>query len=251
LHFSIFNLKFAMNSETSPQRLNKYLALCGFGSRRSVEDLIRAGSVTIGGEVVTDLARRVTDEDKVAVNGRPARPPSEHTYILFNKPPGYLCSRSDPFGRPIIYDLLPEKYRRLHYVGRLDFQSRGLLLLTTDGDWTQGLLHPSHEVPRTYLVQTESPLSRHDADELREGVRIGPDETAKAVSVKPAEAGWEITLKEGKKREIRRMLEVLDHKVIDLQRIRFGGLELGDVPEGKFRPLNASEIARLHEREVP
>jgi 23S rRNA pseudouridine2605 synthase len=234
---------------SEPLRLNKYLALCGFGSRRSVEDLIRNGQVTVDGATVIDLSRRVGEADKVAVNGKPARPPREHTYVLFNKPPGYLCSRSDPFGRPTIYDLLPEKFRRLHYVGRLDNQSRGLLLLTTDGDWTQGLTHPSHEVPRTYRVKTETPMSKGDAEELREGVRIGPDETAKAVTVKPSKDGWEITLKEGKKREIRRMLEVLEHKVIDLQRIRFGGLDLGDLPEGEFRPLSPAEIARLHEQE--
>jgi 23S rRNA pseudouridine2605 synthase len=236
---------------SEPLRLNRYLALCGFGSRRSVEELIRNGEVTVNGETVADLGRRVAEGDAVAVNGRPARPPREHLYIVLNKPAGYLCSRTDPFGRRTIYDLLPKDYLRLHYVGRLDYQSRGLILLTTDGEWTQGLTHPSHEVPRTYLVHTESPVSPQDAEELVEGVLIGPEETARAASAHPAGDGWEITLQEGKKREIRRMLEVLDHKVIDLQRIRFGGLELGELPEGEFRPLSRAEIARLHERKVP
>lgn len=236
---------------SEPLRLNRYLALCGFGSRRGVEDLIRNGEVTVNGETATDLGRRVGEGDKVAVNGKPARPPREHVYVALNKPAGYLCSRTDPFGRPTIYDLLPQDYLRLHYVGRLDYQSRGLILLTSDGDWTQGLTHPSHEVPRTYLVQTAAPLSPRDADELVEGVLIGPEETARAVSAQPAGEGWEITLQEGKKREIRRMLEVLDHKVIDLQRIRFGGLELGKLPEGEFRLLSRAEIARLHERKAP
>lgn len=231
---------------TEAARLNKYLALCGFGSRRSVEALITGGAVTLNGETVTDLGRRVSEGDEVAVMGRPARPPREHTYILLNKPPGYLCSRSDPHGRRIIYDLLPREHLRLHYAGRLDYHSRGLVLLTTDGDWTQGLLHPSREVPRTYRVKTQNPLTGDDAARLRGGVDIGESEKAKAVAVKPAGDAWDITLKEGKKREIRRMLEVIDHKVIDLQRIRFGGLELGDLPEGGFRPLNPSEIARLH-----
>jgi 23S rRNA pseudouridine2605 synthase len=235
---------------SEPQRLNKYLALCGFGSRRSVETLIRNGEVTVDGETVTDFSRKVEEKDKVAVNGRPALPPREHAYILLNKPDGYLCSRSDPFGRPTIYDLLPQKLHTLHYVGRLDYHSRGLVLLTTDGDWTQSLAHPSHEIPRTYRVFTEAPLSAQDAQELVEGVQIGPEETAKAASAKPAGAAWEITLKEGKKREIRRMLEVVGHKVLDLQRIRFGGLDLGNLPEGEFRNLSRSEIARLHEREV-
>ena len=233
---------------TTP-RLNKYLALCGFGSRRAVETLILSGQVSIGGGVITDLSRRVGKGDKVMVQGRPARPPEKHTYIMFNKPPGYLCSRSDGFGRKVIYDLMPKTHRRLHYVGRLDLQSRGLLLLTDDGDWTHGLLHPSREVPRTYLVRTHLPVTHEQAAALAKGVDIGDGEEARAVAVRQKGDAWEITLKEGKKREIRRMLEVLGHKVVDLQRIRFGGLDLGELPEGSFRPLTASETAKLHGKE--
>jgi pseudouridine synthase len=227
-------------------RINRYLALCGFGSRRAVEELVRAGAVTVDGKPVTDLAFQVEEGRKVAVRGRPARPPETHVYGVLNKPAGYLCSATDPYGRPTIYDLLREEHSRLHYVGRLDYQSRGLLILTTDGELTQKLLHPSHEVPRTYRIRTHVPFRESELRVLREGVEIGEGILAKAVSARKTQEGAEIVLKEGKNREIRRMLEVLGHKVIDLQRIRFGGLELGDLPEGAFRLLEPDEIARLH-----
>jgi 23S rRNA pseudouridine2605 synthase len=227
-------------------RINRYLALCGFGSRRAVEELVRAGAVSVDGKPVTDLAFQVEEGSKVSVRGKPARPPGAHVYGVLNKPAGYLCSATDPYGRPTIYDLLREEHSRLHYVGRLDFQSRGLLILTTDGELTQKLLHPSHEVPRTYRIRTHAPFREAELRILREGVEIGDGVTAKAVAARKTPQGAEIVLKEGKNREIRRMLEVLGHKVIDLQRIKFGGLELGDLPEGSFRLLEPAEIARLH-----
>lgn len=232
-------------------RINRYLALCGLGSRRAVEDLVRTGEVKVDGTVVTDLAHKVEAGQKVSVRGKPVRPPEGHVYGVLNKPPGYLCSATDPYGRPTIYDLLRSEHSRLHYVGRLDYRSRGLLILTTDGELTQRLLHPSHEVPRTYLVQTHTPFKESELRALREGVEIGDGVMAKAVSARKIGNGAEIVLKEGKNREIRRMLEVLGHKVIDLQRIRFGGLELGDLPEGDFRLLKPSEIARLHGKVSP
>lgn len=227
-------------------RINRFLALCGFGSRRAVEDLVRSGQVRVDGTIVTDLAFQVEEGRMVSVGGKAAHPPKEHVYGVLNKPPGYLCSATDPFGRPTIYDLLRSEHSRLHYVGRLDFQSRGLLILTTDGELTQRLLHPSHGVPRTYRVLARSPFHETQLQALRDGVEIGDGVLAKAVSARKTGEGAEIILKEGKNREIRRMLEVLGHKVVDLQRIRFGGLELGDLPEGEFRLLTPAEIARLH-----
>jgi 23S rRNA pseudouridine2605 synthase len=227
-------------------RINRYLALCGFGSRRAVEDLIRGGAVTISGEIVYDLSRQIEDGEKVLVLGKAAVPPRQHEYVMLNKPKGYLCSVGDPFDRPTIYRLLPEGLRKLHYVGRLDYNSRGLILLTNDGGLTHSLLHPSQEVPRTYRVWTRKPLAKKDIKTLLSGVDIGFEHDAAAVSVTPREDHTEIVLREGKNREIRRMLEVVGYRVVDLQRIRFGALELGDMPEGKYRRLEASEIARLH-----
>jgi 23S rRNA pseudouridine2605 synthase len=227
-------------------RINRYLALCGFGSRRAVEDLIRGGAVTIGGEVVYDLARQIAEGEKVQVLGKAANPPKEHEYVMLNKPKGYLCSASDPFDRPTIYRLLPAALKKLHYVGRLDYNSRGLILLTNDGGLTHSMLHPSKEIPRTYRVWTRKPLAPADIRKLLAGVDIGFEEDAVAVSVKPVEDHTEIVLREGKNREIRRMLEVVGYRVVDLQRIRFGSLELGDLPEGGHRRLSVSEISRLH-----
>jgi 23S rRNA pseudouridine2605 synthase len=227
-------------------RINRYLALCGFGSRRAVEDLIVGGAVKVGGEIVYDLSRQIGDGEKVQVLGKPAVPPKAHEYVMLNKPKGYLCSATDPFDRPTIYRLMPEGFRKLHYVGRLDYNSRGLIMLTNDGGLTHTLLHPSQEVPRTYRVWTRKPLAKKDIKTLLSGVDIGFENDAVAVSITPREDHTEIVLKEGKNREIRRMLEVVGYRVVDLQRIRFGALELGDLPEGKYRRLDASEIARLH-----
>jgi 23S rRNA pseudouridine2605 synthase len=180
------------------------------------------------------------------VLGKPARPPRAREYVLLNKPKGYLCSARDPFERPTIYRLLPEAFRSLHYVGRLDYNSRGLVLLTNDGGLTHELLHPSREVPRTYAVRTRKALAEKDVAALLAGVDIGFERPAAAASVRQVDDHCEIVLREGKNREIRRMLEAVGHRVVDLQRIRFGALELGDLPEGAWRRLTAPEIARLH-----
>ncbi len=227
-------------------RINRYLALCGFGSRRAVEDLIRGGAVSVAGEITYELGRQIAEGEKVTVLGKPARPPSEHEYVMLNKPKGYLCSASDPYDRPTIYRLLPVTCKKLHYVGRLDFNSRGLILLTNDGGLTHSLLHPSREVPRTYKVYTRKRLAEKDAKTLLHGVDIGFDEKARAVSIRHVEDHFEIVLQEGKNREIRRMMAAIGYRVVDLQRIRFGALELGDLPEGGHRRLAASEVARLH-----
>jgi 23S rRNA pseudouridine2605 synthase len=152
--------------EKGLMRINRYLALCGFGSRRAVEDLIVGGAVKVGGEIVYDLARQIGDGEKVQVLGKPAVPPKAHEYVMLNKPKGYLCSATDPFDRPTIYRLMPEVFRKLHYVGRLDYNSRGLIMLTNDGGLTHTLLHPSREVPRTYRVWTRKPLAKKDIKTL-------------------------------------------------------------------------------------
>ncbi len=229
-------------------RINRYLALCGFGSRRAVEDLIRSGAVTVGGKPVLDLGRQIAEGEKVAVLGKAAKPPSAHEYVVLNKPKGYLCSVGDPFDRPTIYRLLPARFKGLHYVGRLDYNSRGLILLTNDGGLTHSLLHPSRELPRTYVVRTRKPIAEKDIETLLAGVDIGFDRPVAAASVRQVEDQYhfEIVILEGKNREIRRMLEAVGYRVVDLQRISFGALELGDLPEGSWRLLTAPEITRLH-----
>jgi 23S rRNA pseudouridine2605 synthase len=230
-------------------RLNRYLALCGLGSRRAVEDFIRLGRVKING-TVAGLATEVKDGDRVEVDGGHVHPEEKHEYLLFNKPPGYLCSRGDPQGRPTIYDLLPLEFHRLHYVGRLDMYSRGLLFLTSDGEWTAVLTHPRHEVLRVYAVRTRHEISREDVRVMLGGIEVEPGVVFKCESVESDGDRFLVSLREGKKREIRRMLQAIGHHVEDLQRVAFGGIHLGNLPEGKFRPLSPEELTRLRKASV-
>jgi len=231
-------------------RLNRYLALCGLGSRRAVEDLIRFGRVQVNG-TKAGLATDVGDTDRVEVDGKPVRPEEKHTYLLFNKPAGYLCSRGDTHGRSTVYDLLPSELHRLHYVGRLDKNSRGLLFFTSDGELTASLTHPSHGVLRVYEVETEYRLTDQDMELLLEGVEVEDGVVLKCAAVRETARGYEIGLREGKKREIRRLLYALNHRVVDLKRVEFGGVELGDLPEGEFRELSPEELKRLRPASTP
>jgi 23S rRNA pseudouridine2605 synthase len=225
-------------------RLNRYLALCGVGSRRSVDKLVSEGRVKVNGEKAT-LGLDVGEKDAVEVDGKSVRPREEHAYFMLNKPAGILCSRSDPGGRTTVYHLLPKEIRALHYVGRLDKDSRGLLFFTSDGDLTQSLTHPSHGVLRVYAVRTAQRLSQEEIRQLKQGVEVEPGVIFKCAVVKELTDGYELSLREGKKREIRRLLAALGHSVVDLQRIAFGGVELGELPEGACRPLSQIELEAL------
>lgn len=225
-------------------RLNRYLAQCGLGSRRAVEELIRTGRVTVRG-AVAELGTPVNEGDRVEVDRKPVSPAETRQYILFNKPPGYVCSRGDTHGRPTVYDLLPEKLQSLHYVGRLDLDSRGLIFFTNDGDLTLKLTHPSHGVPRVYAVRTRAPLSDEDIQDLLGGIEVEPGVVFACAEVETTKTGYRLTLTEGKKREIRRLLQALGHRVIDLRRVAFGPVRLGDVPEGQWRMLTEDEVETL------
>ena len=226
-------------------RLNKYLAACGLGSRRSVEDLIRFGRITVNGEK-PDLGTPVNPGDDVRMDGETVKPAETRTYIMFNKPPGYVCSRGDTHDRPTVYELLPPELQTLHYVGRLDLDSRGLLFFTDDGDLTLKLTHPSHGVPRVYLVRTRFPLSEENILDLLGGIEVEPDVVLHCAAVEATPGGgYLLTLTEGKKREIRRLLHALHHHVLDLKRVAFGDVRLDGLPEGRWRPLTAEEVASL------
>jgi 23S rRNA pseudouridine2605 synthase len=225
-------------------RLNRFLAQSGLGSRRSVEDLIRMGRVTVNGSVA-ELGTPVNDGDRVEVDRKPVSPAEGHRYILFNKPPGYVCSRGDTHGRPTVYDLLPPEFQTLHYVGRLDLDSRGLIFFTDDGDFTLKLTHPSHGVPRVYAVRTREMLSDEDIQDLLGGIEVEPGVVFACAEVETTKTGYRLTLTEGKKREIRRLLQALGHRTIDLRRIAFGPVRLGDVPEGQWRALTEDEVETL------
>jgi 23S rRNA pseudouridine2605 synthase len=229
-------------------RLNKYLAHAGIGSRRQCDELIRAGRVSIDGRTVTELGTRVSPEQKVEVDGEPVKT-EKFVYWLVNKPRGYLCTNHDPAGRPLALDLVPQIAQRVYTVGRLDEDSEGLLLLTNDGDLAHRLMHPRFEVEKAYLVLVAGVPAPEDLKKLLDGVYLAEGHV-KARHVKrlrkQGNSTWmRIVLAEGKNREIRRMLAKLDHKVLRLRRVAIGPLDIGSLQPRKSRQLTTSELKSL------
>jgi 23S rRNA pseudouridine2605 synthase len=228
-------------------RLAKYLAHAGVASRRASEQLVFAGRVTIGGEVVRDPARDVDGGSHVAVDGRPVRGSTgERAVYAVNKPRGVVSTARDPQGRVTIVSLVPSS-RRLYPVGRLDADSTGLILLTDDGALAHRLTHPSFEVPRTYHARVRRPPVREAAlRRLRAGVELEDGVTAPARVRRLAADRIELTIHEGRKRQVRRMCEAVGHPVVELQRVAFGPLALGRLAEGEHRRLTRAEVERLN-----
>ena len=231
------------------ERLNKYLAHAGVGSRRHCDDLIMAGRVAVDGRVVRELGSRVDPASQhVTVDGQPLRV-ERPVYWLVNKPRGYLSTNLDPAGRPRVIDLVPNVSQRVYTVGRLDEDSEGLVLLTNDGDLAHKLMHPRFGVSKTYIVQVAGKPSRTDVEQLLKGVWLSEGHVH-AQSVKrlrsQGESTWlQVTLTEGKNREVRRMLARLGHKVMRLRRVSIGPVRLERLRLGKARPLTRDELDRL------
>lgn len=231
------------------ERLNKYLAHAGVGSRRQCDELIAAGRVSVAGQPVRDLGLRVAPGQQVCVDGQPVHA-ERHVYWLVNKPKGYLCTNHDPAGRPLAIDLVPTKVtQRVYTVGRLDEASEGLLLLTNDGDLANRLMHPRYGVEKTYLVQVAGTPRPEDLRQLLQGVWLSEGHV-KAKHVKRlkshGDSTWlRIVLAEGKNREIRRMLARLKHKVLNLRRIAIGPIQLQTLRTGKARKPSAAELDSL------
>lgn len=236
--------------QRDPIRLNRYLSLCGVASRRKALKMVFDGLVTVNGQVVQEPSRGVHPAgDEIRVEGRLIVPPEDWMIFAFHKPAGYLTTRSDVSGRRTIMDLLGDLGSRVFPVGRLDRNSEGLLLLTNHGELAHALLHPSYEVERVYIVTLSRPPKSKDIKKLARGVPIGPGEWARPVEV---ERGGEsqilrIVLTEGKKREVRRMVRAVGHEVIRLVRISFAGIQLGDLPQGRYRSLDKGERGKLEE----
>ena len=233
-----------------PVRLQKFLSGAGVASRRRAEDLIRAGRVRVRGKVVTEPGVKVDpDSDPVEVDGRRVRrqPP---VWVALHKPAGFVSARSDPQGRRTIYDLLPDRLRGLFHVGRLDLDSEGLLLLTNDGDVAHRLLHPSFAIDREYEVEVDGDIPDELLRRLLRGVRL-EDGLARAVAVQrlsDALTGGSrvrVTLREGRKREVRRMFKAIGHPVRRLVRVRYGPIRLGSLEPGRWRRLTEREVAAL------
>jgi 23S rRNA pseudouridine2605 synthase len=227
-------------------RLAKYLAHAGVASRRASEQLVFAGRVTVGDEVVRDPARDVDGSIPVSVDGRHVWVSNgQRAVYAVHKPRGVVSTARDPQGRPTIVALVPSA-RRLYPVGRLDADTTGLILLTDDGELAHRLTHPSFEVPRTYHAKVRHPPVREDAlRRLRDGIELDDGPTAPARVKRLGADRVEVTIHEGRKRQVRRMLEAVGHPVIALERVRFGPLWLGKLEEGQHRRLTAPEIDKL------
>jgi 23S rRNA pseudouridine2605 synthase len=227
-------------------RLAKFLANSGVASRRAAEELIRARRVTVGGEVVTDPARDVDSKSGVAVDGEAVgTAPQELVVYAVNKPAGVVSTANDPQGRPTVVGLVHTP-QRLYPVGRLDADSTGLILLTNDGDLAHHLTHPSFEVDKTYrAVVAGGPVRERALGSLRAGVQLEDGMTAPARVRRVKPDTLEITIHEGRKRQIKRMCAEVGHRVVALERVRFGPLLLGDLKPGAHRRLTANEVSLL------
>ena len=256
----------------SSDRLQKIIAAAGIASRRAAEKLIASGAVELNGQIVTELGTKADPErDHIRVNGKLLRGPERHIYLLMNKPKGYVTTVHDPEGRPTVMDLLRGIRVRVYPVGRLDYASEGLLLLTNDGELAQGLMKASSHVPKTYVVKVAGTPDESGLEKLRRGLMIsdekrfqgagegtrGPKTSragksrrvktapAKIRLIRESENPWyEVTLIEGKNRQIRRMFEEIGHHVEKIKRVRYGPVSL-DVPPGEFRRLSIGEIEKL------
>jgi 23S rRNA pseudouridine2605 synthase len=224
-------------------RLAKYLAHSGVASRRRAEKLIADGWVKVAGEVVTDPARDVDHASGVEVNGRPVAPEPREAWML-NKPAGVVSTAREPGRRRAVTDLVASD-RRLYPVGRLDAESTGLILLTNDGELANRLMHPRYEIPRTYRARLRRAPSEPDLRRLRQGVKLDDGTTAPARVRRVSARTIELTIREGRNRQVRRMVEALGNEVLSLERTRFASLRLGDLPEGQSRRLRDSELRRL------
>jgi 23S rRNA pseudouridine2605 synthase len=227
-------------------RLAKFLATSGVASRRAAEEIIRSGRVTVAGERVTDPARDVDTDSQVAVDGAPVGAvPQQLVVYAVNKPRGVVSTASDPQGRPTVVALV-KSTQRLYPVGRLDADTTGLILLTNDGDLAYRLTHPSFEVDKTYrAVVRNAPIREQALRALRRGVELDDGITAPARVSRLKSDTIEITIHEGRKRQVKRMCEHVGHRVTDLQRIRFGPLQLGELAPGAVRRLTANEVSLL------
>jgi 23S rRNA pseudouridine2605 synthase len=238
------------------ERLQKILARAGVASRRAAEELISAGRVKVNGAIVTEMGSRAQPgKDRIEVDGRvvavgPAREQAEHTYIALNKPVGVVSTAKDTHGRPTVLDLIPrQEGTRLYPVGRLDVDTTGLLLLTNDGDLTFRLTHPRYGVDKEYRVLVRGRPNEVELRKLREGVEIEGEVTAPAKVEVVGERGGDTWLRtvihEGRKRQVRMMAEAVGHPVIELQRVRFGPITLGNLEPGKWRHLAVHEVHAL------
>lgn len=244
---------FVVSYMSMEKRIQKILSELGIASRRKAEELILQGSVTVNGQVATIGMKADAERDYVKVGGKlvagPSRKGVPKVYLMFHKPKGVVTTLFDPEGRPSIKDYLKQVKYRLFPVGRLDFDSEGLLLLTNDGDFANAVMHPSREIPKTYLVKVKGEIEEAKLEKLRRGVKLEDGMTlparAKKVSKSENNSWIEMTIYEGRKRQIRRMIEKVGHLVLKLKRVAINGLKLRDLRPGELRPLTQEELQTI------
>lgn len=238
-----------LESKFVEKRIQKILAEMGVASRRKAEEMMIEGRVTVNGKPAVLGMKADPLKDHVKVDGKLLTKPERKLYMAFHKPAGVVTSLYDPEGRPTIKDYLRGVKERLYPVGRLDYETEGLLLLSNDGDFTHQVLHPSKKVPKTYLAKVKGVVEEEGFSKLRKGIRLKDGLTApawvKKIRVLDNNSWIEITIHEGKKRQIRRMLEAVGHPVLKLKRTKIDGIELGDLKPGALRHLRPEEIKRI------
>ena len=232
------------------ERLQKVLANAGIASRRKAEELIREGMVRVDGKIVTEMGLQVDpDTQAIECNGKPVSCPEKKKYILLNKPAGFLSTVDDPQGRPIVTDLLQNVKERVYPVGRLDLDTEGALLLTNDGELAQKILHPSHEVNKTYVAKVKGRPGKKKLGALSRGIDLEGRKTWPAeievLHSEPQTTTIKIIIHEGRKRQVRKMFEALGNPVLQLKRIAYGQLDLGELGPGKYRFLSTGDIKMI------
>ncbi|MEE0867447.1 MAG: pseudouridine synthase [Clostridia bacterium] len=231
-------------------RLQKYIAQCGVASRRAAEKIISQGRVRVNGEIIDFMGFEVDPKtDTVEVDSKVLHEEKKKYYIMLNKPKNYVTTVSDDLGRPTVMELVEDIDARIYPVGRLDFETSGLLLMTNDGDFANSVTHPASEINKVYIAVTDKPLDEEQLNALREGVIIDDFKTspARVENLKKVKYGFEvkITIHEGKNRQVRKMLEAVGARAVSLKRISVGSITLGNLPEGKWRKLSDAEINKL------
>jgi pseudouridine synthase len=231
-------------------RINQFLAKCNLGSRRAVESLILQKKIKVNGNIITDLSFQINlAVDAVTYNEKPLNLPQDRIYIMLNKPKNYLVSAKDEFGRKTVFDLLPDFKLHLFAVGRLDYQSEGLLLVTSDGYFAEQIMHPRYHLPKVYKVTVKGNIQKEQLEKLRSGMEIEGTKTKSALVYVKQRKGEKTVLRmtifEGKKRQIRSMLKLVGSDVLELKRLQIGDVKLGKLPVGMWRLLRPSEVQTL------
>jgi 23S rRNA pseudouridine2605 synthase len=232
------------------QRINRILSLAGIASRRMADEMISAGRITVNGRVVRELGSKASwGQDSIRVDGKEIPKPSDRTYLILNKPFGYICSLKDPEGRAIVTELLKGVPQRVYPVGRLDFNTLGLLLLTNDGDLSHRLTHPRYHVPRTYKAIVEGMITEEALQSLRKGVMLedgfSGSSNASLIDRSGGKSVIRISVTQGRNRLVRRMIEAVGYPAVHLIRTGFGNLNLGNLKPGQYRYLEPDELSDL------